>query len=119
MQNVLHAVNVRPALANMLANGVSHVRNRVCCTTDVISQHPNLPIQTINDLRMKWDWSKVKVKLVPSIAGKHEGWPNIISTGHTRLMKAVRDMGLRTGKGKAAKYLVIESQVCSKFSILL
>jgi tyrosyl-DNA phosphodiesterase-1 len=93
MQNVLRAVNVRPALANMLAN-----------------DHPNLPLQTISDLRMKWDWSKVKVKLVPSIAGKHEGWPNVILTGHTRLMKAVRDVGLRTGKGKAAKNLVIESQ---------
>ncbi|KAG1873180.1 tyrosyl-DNA phosphodiesterase-domain-containing protein [Suillus subluteus] len=93
MQNVLRAVNVRPALANMLAN-----------------DHPNLPLQTISDLRMKWDWSKVKVKLVPSIAGKHEGWPNIILTGHTRLMKAVRDVGLRTGKGKAAKDLVVESQ---------
>ncbi|KAG1890452.1 tyrosyl-DNA phosphodiesterase-domain-containing protein [Suillus fuscotomentosus] len=93
MQNVLRAVNVRPALANMLAN-----------------DHPNLPLQTINDLRMKWDWSKVKVKLIPSIAGKHEGWPNVVLTGHTRLMKAVRDMGLRTGKGKAAKDLLIESQ---------
>ncbi|KAG1777981.1 tyrosyl-DNA phosphodiesterase-domain-containing protein [Suillus placidus] len=93
MQNVLRAVNVRPALANMLAN-----------------DHPNLPLQTISDLRMKWDWSKVKVKLVPSIAGKHEGWPNVILTGHIRLMKAVRDMGLRTGRGKAAKDLVIESQ---------
>jgi tyrosyl-DNA phosphodiesterase-1 len=93
MQNVLRAVNVRPAPANMLAN-----------------DHPNLPLQTISDLRMKWDWSKVKVKLVPSIAGKHEGWPNVILTGHTRLMKAVRDVGLRTGKGKAAKNLVIESQ---------
>lgn len=61
----------------------------------------------------------MKVKLVPSIAGKHEGWPNVISTGHTRLMKAVRDMGLRTGKGKAAKDLVIESQVCPTFIILL
>ncbi|OAX34687.1 phospholipase D/nuclease [Rhizopogon vinicolor AM-OR11-026] len=93
MQTVLRAVNVRPALANMLAN-----------------DHPNLPLQTINDLRMKWDWSKVKVKLVPSIAGKHEGWPHVILTGHTRLMKAVRDMGLRTGKGKAAKDLVVECQ---------
>ncbi|KAG2363887.1 tyrosyl-DNA phosphodiesterase-domain-containing protein [Suillus spraguei] len=93
MQNVLRAVNIRPALVNMLAN-----------------DHPNLPLQTIGDLRMKWDWSKVKVKLVPSIAGKHEGWPDVIVTGHTRLMKAVRDMGLRTGKGKAAKDLVIESQ---------
>jgi len=66
---------------------------------------------------MKWDWSKVKVKLVPSIAGKHEGWPNVISTGHTRLMKAVRDTGLRTGKGKAARDLVIECQVCPTSSI--
>ena len=80
-------------------------------TTDPVPQHPNLPLQSINDLRMKWDWSKVKVKLVPSIAGKHEGWPNVILTGHTRLMKAVRDTGLRTGKGRAAKDLVIECQV--------
>ncbi|KAG2134937.1 tyrosyl-DNA phosphodiesterase I [Suillus cothurnatus] len=111
MQNVLRAVNVRPALANMLANDVSRVKYLICCTTDLISQHPNLPLQTISDLRMKWDWSKVKVKFVPSIAGKHEGWPNVILTGHTRLMKAVRDVGLRTGKGKAAKDLVIESQI--------
>ncbi|KAG1744560.1 tyrosyl-DNA phosphodiesterase-domain-containing protein [Suillus paluster] len=93
MQNVLRAVNVRSALANMLTN-----------------DHPNLPLQTVSDLRTKWDWSKVKVKLVPSIAGKHEGWPNLILTGHTRLMKVIRDMGLRTGKGKAAKDLVIECQ---------
>ncbi|KAH7927597.1 phospholipase D/nuclease [Leucogyrophana mollusca] len=93
MQGVLRAVNVRAALANMLCN-----------------DHPNLPLQSINDLRMKWDWSKVKVKLVPSLAGKHEGWPNVILTGHTALMKSIRDMGLRTGKGKAAKDLVIECQ---------
>ncbi|KAH7906456.1 tyrosyl-DNA phosphodiesterase-domain-containing protein, partial [Hygrophoropsis aurantiaca] len=93
MQDVLRAVNVRHALTNMLCN-----------------EHPGLPLQSINELRMKWDWSKVKVKLVPSIAGKHEGWPNIIHTGHTRLMKAIRDMGLRTGKGKSAKDLVIECQ---------
>ncbi|EIW76911.1 phospholipase D nuclease [Coniophora puteana RWD-64-598 SS2] len=93
MQNVLRSVNVRPALANMLAN-----------------DHPNLPLQTIADLRTHWDFSKVKVKLVPSIAGKHEGWPAVVQSGHPRLMKAVRDMGLRTGKGKAAKELVVECQ---------
>ncbi|KAG2127426.1 hypothetical protein BD769DRAFT_1460497 [Suillus cothurnatus] len=75
-----------------------------------IKNYPNLPLQTISDLQMKGDWSKVKVKLVPSIAGKHEGWPNVILTGHTRLMKAIRDMGLRTRKGKAAKDLIVESQ---------
>ncbi|KAF9228232.1 phospholipase D/nuclease [Gyrodon lividus] len=93
MQKVLHAVNVRPALANMLAN-----------------DHPDLPLETIHDLRSKWDFSKVRVKLIPSIAGKHEGWPTVIQTGHTRLMKAVRDLGLRTGKGRAAKELTIECQ---------
>lgn len=93
MQNVLRAVNVRAALANMLAN-----------------DHPNLPLQTINDLRSKWDWSNVKVKLIPSISGKHEGWSAVVQSGHTRLMKAVRELGLRTGSGKSAKDLLIECQ---------
>ncbi|KAG8215114.1 tyrosyl-DNA phosphodiesterase-domain-containing protein [Butyriboletus roseoflavus] len=93
MQKILHAINVHPALANMLAN-----------------DHLKLPIHTIEDLRSKWDFSKVRVKLIPSIAGKHEGWPAVIQTGHIRLMKAVRDLGLRTGKGKAAKELVLECQ---------
>lgn len=56
----------------------------------------------------------MKAKLVPSFAGKHEGWPKIILTGHTRLMKAVRDMGLRTMKGKT---LVLECQV--RFNVSL
>ncbi|KAH7882123.1 tyrosyl-DNA phosphodiesterase-domain-containing protein [Phlebopus sp. FC_14] len=93
MQSVLRAVNVHAALVNMLSN-----------------DHPNLPLQKITDLRCNWDFSKVKVKLIPSIAGKHEGWPSVVQTGHTRLMKAVRDLGLRTGKGKAAKDLCIECQ---------
>ncbi|KIJ10133.1 hypothetical protein PAXINDRAFT_86497, partial [Paxillus involutus ATCC 200175] len=93
MQKVLHVVNVRPALANMLAN-----------------DHPKLPLQSIHDLRSKWDFSKVHAKLIPSIAGKHEGWPAVIQTGHTHLMKAVRDLGLRTGKGRAAKELSVECQ---------
>ena len=50
----------------------------------------------------------VKAHLVPSVAGEHEGWPNVLMTGHVRLMKAVRDMGLRTGKGKG-KQLLLES----------
>ncbi|KAF9235416.1 hypothetical protein BU15DRAFT_89583 [Melanogaster broomeanus] len=93
MQKVLQAVNVRPALANMLAN-----------------DYPNLPLQTMHDLRSRWDFSKVRVKLIPSIAGKHEGWPTVVQTGHACLMKAVRDLGLRTGKGRAAKELTIECQ---------
>jgi tyrosyl-DNA phosphodiesterase-1 len=56
----------------------------------------------------------VKAKLVPSIAGKHEGWPKVLLTGHVRLMRAVRDMGLRTGKGKG-KSVSLEYQVRPHF----
>ncbi|OBZ74283.1 putative tyrosyl-DNA phosphodiesterase [Grifola frondosa] len=56
--------------------------------------------ETIGDLRTHWDFTKVKVHLVPSIAGKHEGWPKVILSGHTALMRAVRDMGGRPDKGK-------------------
>ncbi|KAI6021073.1 hypothetical protein EDC04DRAFT_2939418 [Pisolithus marmoratus] len=101
MQHVLHAVNVRDALTNMLAH-----------------EHPNLPLQLISDLCSKWDWSKVKVKLIPSIAGKHEGWPRVMQSGHPRLMKALRDFGLRTGKGKAAKELAIECQPKTRWTKL-
>lgn len=79
-----------------------------------LEKHPNLPIKSINDLRMRWDWSKVKAHLVPSIAGKHQGWPDVIKTGHTRLMKAVLNMDLPQNKGKG-KELVLECQVRSPF----
>ncbi|EDR09713.1 uncharacterized protein LACBIDRAFT_319104 [Laccaria bicolor S238N-H82] len=74
-----------------------------------VKPHPNLALKSIEDLRCRWDWSKVKVHLVPSIAGKHEGWPAVIKTGHPRLMMAVREMAMRTGKGKA-KELILECQ---------
>ncbi|KAI9058657.1 phospholipase D/nuclease [Trametes sanguinea] len=90
MVRVLHALNVAPALVNMLRN-----------------DHPNLPLQRLEDLRTHWDFSRVKAALVPSIAGKHEGWPKVILTGHTRLMKALIDMGAATPSGKE---LVLECQ---------
>ncbi|KAG7090465.1 hypothetical protein E1B28_009580 [Marasmius oreades] len=93
MKRVLDSVNVRPALATLLKQG-----------------HPNLPIKSTEEICMKWDWSKVRVHLVPSIAGKHEGWPSVIMTGHTRLMRVVLDLGLRTGVGMKAKDLQIEYQ---------
>ncbi|KAI6160265.1 hypothetical protein EDD17DRAFT_1834005 [Pisolithus thermaeus] len=96
MQYVLRSVNVGHALTNMLRH-----------------EHPNLPLKSIGDLCSKWDWSKVKVKLIPSIAGRHEGWPRVLQSGHPRLMKALRDLGLRTGIGRAAKELVIECQSSS------
>ncbi|KAI0673243.1 phospholipase D/nuclease [Trametes maxima] len=90
MVRVLHALNVAPALVNFLRN-----------------DHPNLPLQRLEDLRSKWDFSNVKAALVPSIAGKHEGWPKVILTGHTRLMKALIDMHAATPQDKE---LVLECQ---------
>ncbi len=47
----------------------------------MLMERPNIPVSKIEDLRMRWDWSKVKVHLIPSIAGKHEGWPDVIRYG--------------------------------------
>ncbi|KAJ4473667.1 tyrosyl-DNA phosphodiesterase-domain-containing protein [Lentinula aciculospora] len=93
IKRVLDRVNVTPALSLMLKQG-----------------HPNLPIKSTEDVCTRWDWSKVKVHLVPSISGKHEGWPNVILNGHVRLMKVVRSMGLRTGSGLNEKRLQLEYQ---------
>lgn len=71
-----------------------------------IVQHV-VPLSTYTDLRAKWDFIKVKVQLIASLAGKHEGWPRVVLTGHTAIMKAVRDIGARAGTRK----LVIECQV--------
>ncbi|TFK73058.1 phospholipase D/nuclease [Pluteus cervinus] len=92
LQYTLQSIHVVPALKAMLM------------------ERPNIPISKIEDLRMRWDWSKVKVHLIPSIAGKHEGWPGVIRTGHPRLMKAVRSIGMRTGKTPSAKPLILECQ---------
>ncbi|KAL1748877.1 tyrosyl-DNA phosphodiesterase-domain-containing protein [Schizophyllum fasciatum] len=83
LQRVLEALNIAPALQAM-----------------IIQDHPNLPLQSIKDLRRNWDWSMVKVHLVASLHGKYEGWPAVLQTGHPRLMKAVRNMGLAVGDGK-------------------
>ena len=57
---------------------------------------------------MRWDWSKVKVKLVASIAGKHDGWEQVLKIGHLALMRAIQDLGAQPPKGKQ---LVLECQV--------
>ena len=80
LQYMLHALHVRPALSTMIKDNVSMIDclpllMRIFTT---YAQHPDLPLKNIDELRMRWDWSKVKAHLIPSIAGKHEGWPNII-----------------------------------------
>ncbi|RDB17512.1 Tyrosyl-DNA phosphodiesterase 1 [Hypsizygus marmoreus] len=93
LQAMLYAINVGPALKTMFNDN-----------------HPNLPLKRIEELRMLWDWSNVKVHLMPSIAGRHEGWPSVVKTGHPRLMKIVRNMGMRAARGDRAKGLVLECQ---------
>ena len=57
----------------------------------VFFKHPNIPLNTVRPgvLRTRWDFSRVRTTLIPSIAGKHEGWPAVIKSGHTALMRAV------------------------------
>ncbi|KAF8064419.1 tyrosyl-DNA phosphodiesterase-domain-containing protein [Lyophyllum atratum] len=93
LQGVLHALNVQPALKTMINDN-----------------HPDLPLTSIEELRMLWDWSSVNVHLVASLAGKHEGWPSVVKTGHPRIMQLVRNMGLRTGKGRGSKDITLECQ---------
>ncbi|KAF9018800.1 phospholipase D/nuclease [Hymenopellis radicata] len=80
LQSTLHAIGVKDVLDN---------------------SRGTLPITAIEDLRCRWDWSKVKAELVPSIAGKHTG-VNINAFGHTRLMKAVRNLGMPRKPGRLA-----------------
>ncbi|KAL5478752.1 hypothetical protein ACEPAI_2029 [Sanghuangporus weigelae] len=90
LQRVLHTLNVPAALTKLLDDECFE-----------------LPIEALSELRMRWDWSKVRVKLVASIAGRHEGWEQVSKTGHPALMKAVQELDARLPKGKQ---LVLECQ---------
>ena len=57
---------------------------------------------------MAYDFTRVRAKLVPSVAGKHRGWPNVIRTGHTTLMKALREIGAEAG---TSRRVMVEYQV--------
>ncbi|KAJ7147676.1 hypothetical protein C8R43DRAFT_1010422 [Mycena crocata] len=93
LESVLRATNVAPAL--------EHIKKT----------NSTLPLKSISDLSKKWDWSNVSAELVPSIAGKWEGWKKVNATGHPRLMCAIKTLGLATSKTQS---LVVE---CSGSSI--
>ena len=59
----------------------------------------SLPLQSVSDLRCKYDFSKVHVHLVSSLSGKFEGWPEVVRVGHPRLMKVVMDIGAKPQPG--------------------
>ncbi|KAF7345485.1 hypothetical protein MVEN_01567000 [Mycena venus] len=90
LESVLKATNVGPALES------------------VNQKTPGLPLKSISDLSKLWDWSSVTAELVPSIAGKYEGWKKIKTTGHPRLMRALETLGLATSN--MTQSLVIECQ---------
>ncbi|KAJ6485522.1 tyrosyl-DNA phosphodiesterase-domain-containing protein [Mycena sanguinolenta] len=89
LETVLKATNVDPALES------------------VKQKTPDLPLKSISDLSKLWNWSSVKAELVPSIAGKYEGWKKIKTTGHPRLMCTLQTLGLATSK---TQELVVECQ---------
>ncbi|KAI0290274.1 tyrosyl-DNA phosphodiesterase-domain-containing protein [Multifurca ochricompacta] len=74
LERVLYAVNVAPAITSLVSTG-----------------HPDIPLSALRAgaLRTRWDFSRVRPTLVPSIAGKHEGWPAVLKSGHMALMHAV------------------------------
>ncbi|CAE6457552.1 unnamed protein product [Rhizoctonia solani] len=80
LERVLKTLNVAPALEAHLIDQQA-------------SGDVRLPLRAIDELHSRWDWSRVTAHLVPSVAGKHAGWPSVLNVGHVALMKAVRDMG--------------------------
>ena len=67
----------------------------------------------LDEIHTRWDWSRVTAHLIPSIAGKHSGWPAVLPVGHVALMKAVKDMGAADERVK------IECQVCDLSRVIL
>ncbi|KAI0310622.1 tyrosyl-DNA phosphodiesterase-domain-containing protein [Amylostereum chailletii] len=93
-EHVLQALNVGPALTSLVHN-----------------DHPKIPLPSLHPgaLRTNWDFSRVKAKLVSSIAGKHEGWPRVLKNGHAALMKAVCEVSsLRSNR--QGKNVILECQ---------
>ncbi|KAJ7777111.1 tyrosyl-DNA phosphodiesterase-domain-containing protein [Mycena metata] len=89
LENVLKATNVGPALESLRG------------------KTPDLPLKSISDISRLWDWSNVTAELVPSFAGKWEGWKKIQATGHPRLMCALNTLNLATSD---TQKLVVECQ---------
>ncbi|KAJ6568428.1 tyrosyl-DNA phosphodiesterase-domain-containing protein [Mycena vulgaris] len=87
--SVLKATNVGPALEHLKQMKI------------------DLPFNSIDELSKLWNWSNVTAELVPSIAGKSEGWKRIMTNGHPRLMRAIQALGLATTD---TQDLVIECQ---------
>ncbi|TFY75145.1 hypothetical protein EWM64_g8867 [Hericium alpestre] len=82
-ERVLNALNVGAGLSSLVRN-----------------EFPNLPFPAAHPgaLRTRYDFSRVKARLIVSIVGKHESWPSVLGVGHMALMKAVREIGAESKK---------------------
>jgi tyrosyl-DNA phosphodiesterase 1 len=78
-------------LSLVLSRLVCVVSVRVPNGADIVLKHANIPLNAVRPgvLRTRWDFSRIRTTLIPSIAGKHEGWPAVVKSGHTALMRAV------------------------------
>lgn len=56
---------------------------------------PELTSLSIPNLFDKYDLSSIKVAIVVSIPGRYSTWPVVQTVGHTGLMSAVNDLGLK------------------------
>lgn len=56
---------------------------------------PELTSLTIPNLLGKFDLSSLKVALIVSVPGKYSTWPVVQTVGHTGLMSAINDLGVK------------------------
>ena len=105
LENALSALDIQSGLNSFRTTEVcpsSPTPIRLAPDHFILSsdQHRStLPLQSISDLRCKYDFSKVHVHLVSSLSGKFEGWPEVVRVGHPRLMKVVMDIGAKPRPG--------------------
>lgn len=71
-----------------------------------------VPLRSTNDWEAmgNWDWSRVTVRLVLSVAGKYSG-PDVARYGISRLGQVVKDAGWSVGRDER---VVAEYQVCTR-----
>ncbi|KAJ7816941.1 hypothetical protein B0H14DRAFT_3877662 [Mycena olivaceomarginata] len=93
LARALRATGVEEALAIMARQGHNSLPLPTLIPSALArSKHGPTP----TPLETRWDWRAVRAALVPSVAGKWDGWAGegaVIWTGKTRLLRAVQGLG--------------------------
>ncbi|KIM27072.1 hypothetical protein M408DRAFT_330219 [Serendipita vermifera MAFF 305830] len=93
----------RDAVASSFSYTLQMVLNKLhvpAALQSLFKEHPNLPVQNVEDLGKRWAFGRAKVKLIPSMAGKHQGWDQVLKQGHVALMKGIIDIGAHADQTK-------------------